>query len=403
MKCGLLGEHLAHSWSPQIHAELADYEYSLYEKAPDEVENFVRHGNWQGLNVTIPYKKTVIPFCSSLSPLAKEIGSVNTLVRRSDGTIVGDNTDAYGFQMLISEIGVNPDGKKALVLGSGGASATAQAVLRSMGAEVDAVSRTGPVNYENLDENASLLVNTTPLGMFPNNGKKAVDLKRFAKIEGVIDVVYNPIRTALILQAEELGIPCTSGLRMLVGQAKRSAEIFLETQIPDSETERILHLLQAEMQNIILIGMPGCGKTTVSHLLADRLKRECLEADEELERSAGMTIPEIFAREGERGFRIRETDILQKIGMKSGAVISTGGGCVTRAENYPLLHQNGVIIRIKRDLSKLARDGRPLSVNADLAAMLAVRDPLYSRFADITVDNNGSVAETVDKIMEFIK
>ena len=406
MKCGLLGEKLGHSYSPQIHAELADYDYRLYEKAPDEVEDFVRHGDWHGLNVTIPYKKTVIPFCDELSETAATIGSVNTLKRRKDGTIFGDNTDAFGFETLLTQtIPDSISGRKALVLGTGGASVTVCAVLRHHGAEVVTISRSGENNYENLDRHADarLLVNTTPVGMYPKNGVSPVDLALFPKLSCVLDVVYNPARTALLLQAEKLRIPHAGGLTMLVAQAKRSSEIFLGNTLPDGEIARITKKLSGSMQNIVLVGMPGCGKSTVGALLAKRLGRPLLEADAELVKTAGMSIPAIFENESEPGFRRRETATLSELGKKSGAVISTGGGCVTRPENYPLLHQNGTIIWLRRDLNKLAREGRPLSLGADLSAMYAVREPLYARFADFTVDNTGTPEETVDAILEVLK
>ena len=406
MQCGLLGEKLGHSYSPQIHAELADYDYRLYEKAPDQVEDFVRHGDWHGLNVTIPYKKTVIPFCDELSETAAAIGSVNTLLRRVDGTIYGDNTDAYGFETLLT--GTHPDsiaGQKALVLGTGGASVTVCAVLKKHGAEVVTISRSGENNYANLDRHAdaSLLVNTTPLGMYPKNGVKPVDLTVFPKLRCVLDVVYNPARTALLLQAEKLGIPHAGGLTMLVAQARRSSEIFLGNTLPDGEIPRITKLLSDSMQNIILIGMPGCGKSTVGAILSQRLNRPLLEADAELVKAAGVSIPTIFEAEGEAGFRKRETAILAQLGKQSGTVISTGGGCVTRAENYPLLHQNGTIVWLRRDLDKLAREGRPLSLNADLHDMYAARQPLYQRFADFAVDNTGTPEETADAILEVLR
>lgn len=404
MKCGLLGEKLGHSYSPQIHALLADYEYLLYEKATDEVEDFVRRGDWHGLNVTIPYKKTVIPFCDELSETAAAIGSVNTLLHRPDGTILGDNTDAYGFRHMLRKTGFEPEGKKALVCGTGGASATVCAVLKQLGAKVVTLSRSGEDNYTNLDRHADakLLVNTTPLGMYPKNGAQAVDLVAFPQLEAVLDVVYNPARTALLMQAETLGIPHAGGLTMLVAQAKRACEIFLDTGIPDTETERITGILRAGMQNLILIGMPGSGKSTVGRLLAEKLNRPYIEADEEIVRQAGMSIPEIFAREGEAGFRARETAILGELGKASGTVLSTGGGCVTREENYPLLHQNGTIILLTRDIDRLAREGRPLSMGADLHAMAAVRGPMYRRFADLMADNDRTPEETVCSILEML-
>ncbi len=406
LKCGLLGEKLGHSYSPQIHSMLADYEYKLFEKSPEELEAFLKSGEFDGLNVTIPYKKSVMPYCAELSPTAAQIGSVNTIVRRSDGSLYGDNTDAFGFENLILHNGIEVKGKKALVLGTGGASVTAQAVLKNLGAsEVVVISRRGEDNYENIamHSDAEIIANTTPVGMYPNNGKAAVDLTQFPKLSGVLDVVYNPARTALLLQAERLGIPCAGGLYMLVSQAKRSCELFTGKSIPDSEIDRIERVLSHQMQNIVIIGMPGSGKTTVSTMLAEKLGRKIFDTDTIVSENAGMTIPEIFAVQGEAGFRRLETEATAEVGKLSGNIISTGGGVVTVADNYELLHQNGVIVWIERDTNKLARDGRPISLSSDLNELYAARLPLYDRFADIKADNNGDINDTVNAIMEMIK
>lgn len=406
LKCGLLGEKLGHSYSPQIHSMLADYEYKLFEKSPEELEDFLKSGEFDGLNVTIPYKKSVMPYCAELSPTAAQIGSVNTIVRRSDGSLYGDNTDAFGFENLIVHNGIEVKGKKALVLGTGGASVTAQAVLKNLGAsEVVVISRKGEDNYENIAKHADaeIIANTTPVGMYPKNGKAAVDLAQFPKLSGVLDVVYNPARTALLLQAEKLGIPCAGGLYMLVSQAKRSCELFTGKSIPDSEIDRIERVLSHQMQNIVIIGMPGSGKTAVSTMLAERLGRKIFDTDTIVSEKAGMTIPEIFAAQGEAGFRKLETEATAEVGKLSGNIISTGGGVVTVADNYELLHQNGVIVWIERDTNKLARDGRPISLSSDLNELYAARLPLYERFADIKADNNGDINDTVNAIMEMIK
>lgn len=406
LKCGLLGEKLGHSYSPQIHSMLADYEYKLFEKSPEELEDFLKSGEFDGLNVTIPYKKSVMPYCAELSPTAAQIGSVNTIVRRSDGSLYGDNTDAFGFENLIVQNGIEVKGKKALVLGTGGASVTAQAVLKKLGAsEVVVISRRGEDNYENIAKHADaeIIANTTPVGMYPNNGKAAVDLAQFPKLSGVLDVVYNPARTALLLQAEKLCIPCAGGLYMLVSQAKRSCELFTGKSIPDSEIDRIERVLSHQMQNIVIIGMPGSGKTAVSTMLAERLGRKIFDTDTIVSEKAGMTIPEIFAAQGEAGFRKLETEATAEVGKLSGNIISTGGGVVTVADNYELLHQNGVIVWIERDTNKLARDGRPISLSSDLNELYAARLPLYERFADIKADNNGDINDTVNAIMEMIK
>lgn len=406
LKCGLLGEKLGHSYSPQIHSMLADYEYKLFEKSPEELEDFLKSGEFDGLNVTIPYKKSVMPYCAELSPTAAQIGSVNTIVRRSDGSLYGDNTDAFGFENLIVHNGIEVKGKKALVLGTGGASVTAQAVLKNLGAsEVVVISRKGEDNYENIAKHADaeIIANTTPVGMYPNNGKAAVDLTQFPKLSGVLDVVYNPARTALLLQAEKLCIPCAGGLYMLVSQAKRSCELFTGKSIPDSEIDRIERVLSHQMQNIVIIGMPGSGKTAVSTMLAERLGRKIFDTDTIVSEKAGMTIPEIFAAQGEAGFRKLETEATAEVSKLSGNIISTGGGVVTVADNYELLHQNGVIVWIERDTNKLARDGRPISLSSDLNELYAARLPLYERFADIKADNNGDINDTVNAIMEMIK
>lgn len=406
LKCGLLGRKLGHSYSPAIHSMLSDYSYELFEREPEQLEDFLLHGDWDGINVTIPYKKTVLPYCRELSPLAKEIGSVNTIVRRPDGSLFGDNTDAYGFESLVKKSGIEVRGKKALVLGSGGASVTVVAVLKRLGAaSVTVISRSGENNYDNIQKHADakIIVNTTPLGMYPNNGQAAVDLKTFLNCEGVLDVVYNPARTALLLQAESLGIAHAGGLYMLVAQAKRSSEIFTGSSIPDSETERIEKLLSAQMQNIILIGMPSSGKSTVAAALGEKLGRPVYEADALIEEEAGMDIPAIFAAHGEDYFRKLETQVLRKLGALSGAVISTGGGSVTREENYAPLHQNGRIIWLLRDTDKLDKTGRPVSLRSDLNELYTRREPMYARFADLKADNNGSIEDTLAQIMEALK
>ena len=403
MNCGLLGEKLGHSYSPAIHAMLADYDYRLYEKSPGELEDFLLRGGWDGLNVTIPYKKAVMPYCAELSDTARRCGSVNTLLRLPGGAIRGENTDAYGFSYLLQSLGFDPAGKKCVIFGSGGAAATVRAVLAEKGAgEIVTVSRGGEDNYENLARHAdaAFVVNATPAGMFPHNGGAAASLAPFTRCEAVADLIYNPARTALLMEAERLGIPCANGLGMLAAQAKRSAELFLGTDIPDGEIARIEEKLSREMRNIVLIGMPGCGKSTVGKLLAEALGREFCESDALVEREAALSIPEIFRREGEAGFRKRETAALAELGRLSGAVIATGGGCVTREENYPLLHQNGVIVRLQRQLDRLPREGRPLSLQSDIGELYERRRPFYERFADLSISNDGTPAETVRAIMD---
>ena len=406
MRCGLLGKTLGHSYSPQIHAQLGDYSYELFEKQPEELENFLRHGEFDALNVTNPYKKAVLPNCAVLSDAVKAIGSANTLVRQPDGTLFADNTDAFGFSCIADECGVDIAGKKALVFGSGGASVTAQYVLRARGArEVLVISRSGEYNYENLEKNtdAEILVNTTPLGMYPNNGASPVDLTRFPRCEAVLDVVYNPARTALLLQAEALGIPHAGGLLMLVAQAKRASELFTGSAIADTRIGEIYRTLAVQMQNIVLVGMPGCGKSSIGTLLAEKLDRLFLDADAEIEQAAGMPIPEFFRLRGENAFRDLESRVLAELGKRSGAVIATGGGAVLREENYAALHQNGTIVWLTRDLARLPIDGRPVSQATSLDALFAARKARYERFADHIIDNNGAPDETVRAILEALR
>ena len=406
LKCGLLGQKLGHSYSPAIHGMLADYDYQLFEREPEQLEDFLKNGDWDGINVTIPYKKAVLPYCAELSDTARRIGSVNTIVRRPDGSLYGDNTDAYGFESLVGKSGIDVRGKKALVLGSGGASVTVVAVLKMLGAEsVTVISRCGEDNYDNLAKyaDARIIANTTPVGMYPNNGQAAVDLSLFPRCEGVLDVVYNPARTALLLQAEKLGIPCAGGLYMLVAQAKRSSELFTGSSIPDSEIGRIEKVLSGQMKNIVLVGMPSSGKSTLAAALGKKLGRTVYEADALIEQEAGLDIPAIFAQYGEGHFRALETEILGRLGKLSGAVISTGGGCVTQEENYDLLHQNGTILWLQRGTEKLDKTGRPLSLKNDLNEMYQKREPMYRRFADAAVDNNGSVEATLAQILEVLQ
>lgn len=405
MICGLLGQHLGHSYSPAIHSQLANYSYSLYEKEPQDLAEFLKNGDFQGLNVTIPYKKAVIPYLDELSPVATRLGAVNTIVRRSDGTLIGHNTDYFGFRSMVEQSGLRPQCKKALVLGSGGASNTAVAVLEEIGAQVVVISRSGENNYANLDRHsdAAIIVNTTPVGMYPHVGTAPIDLTLFPQLEGVLDVIYNPARTQLLLDAEARGLITMNGLWMLVAQAKESAEWFSGHSVSNDRIRQIHHRLQQQMENIILIGMPGCGKSTVGRKLASRLGRKFVDADAAIEAHAGMTIPAIFAQQGEEGFRKIETTVLAQLGKESGLVLATGGGCVTRPENYPPLHQNGRIIWIKRDISQLPTKGRPLSQDGKLAAMYQIRKPMYQRFADLTVENSSDPDCTVQKILNLLE
>lgn len=396
-----MGEKLGHSYSPQIHKYLASYEYLLYEKGREEVTDFLKNGAFDALNVTIPYKKVAFAACDRLSDTAKRLGSVNTIVRGADGKLFGHNTDYYGFRYTVQSSGIAVQGKKAVVMGNGGVSSTVVAVLEDLGAaKIVVVDLNLEDNYTNIDRHfdAHIIVNATPVGMYPHNGNKLVDLALFTNCIGVFDLIYNPSKTALLLQAETLGIPHRNGLAMLVAQAKESAEYFADTKIAETKIQEILEELEREMKNIVLIGMPGCGKSTVGRALAQKLGREFVDADEALVKRYGP-IPEIFKTKGEDAFRKMETEVLSDLGRQKSLVIATGGGCVTREENYPLLHQNGQIIWIERDIAALPTDGRPISQSTALSALYALRKPLYERFADKRVQNDSSVEKVVEEIL----
>lgn len=402
---GLLGEHLPHSFSPQIHALLGDYEYRLFEVAPDGLEQFMCEHNFDGINVTIPYKKAVMKYLDCISPEAEKIGSVNTVTVR-DGKLYGDNTDYFGFLYMIKKSGIEITGKKCLVLGSGGASLTAVAVLRDLNAkETVIISRKGENNYENISihSDTQIIVNTTPVGMYPQNLESAIDLSVFPNLDGVLDIVYNPLKTKLILDAEEREIPCAAGLSMLVAQAKRANEIFFGISRPDSVCEDIEKTLRAEFQNVVLVGMAGCGKSTVGSALSELLGKKFVDTDEIIVQNEGISIPEIFEKHGEDYFRACETEAVKSVVKEKGLVIATGGGVVTREENFYPLRQNGIVVFINRDVEKLPTNGRPLSQKQGVKALFEKRLHLYRRFAHIETDGNGTVQKTAELIAKEIE
>ena len=404
IKCGLLGEHLGHSFSPQIHKQLADYSYELFEMPVEEVEGFLKSDRFDSMNVTIPYKKTVMPFLDEISDEARRIGSVNTVTHLEDGRLRGDNTDYFGFSYMIDKSKIAIEGKKVLVLGSGGASETAQTVCADRGArKIVVISRSGENNYENLylHADAEVIVNTTPVGMYPKNGEAAVKLEDFPALEGVLEMIYNPAKTKLLLDAERLNIPHINGLCMLVAQAKRACEIFLGESIADEKIDKITAEIAAQTGNLILVGMPGCGKSTVGELLAEKLGRELIDTDAMIVEKAGMPIPEIFSHFGEEHFRAIEHECVCEAGKQSGKIIATGGGVVTRQENYAPLHQNGKIFFINRKTEELPTDGRPISQSTDLSELYKKRLPMYKSFCDKEVSNNRPIEQTVCEIIKL--
>ena len=398
---GLLGRKLGHSLSPQIHSLLCDYEYKLYPTEPEKLDDFFADTRLSGFNVTIPYKVEAYNRCAELSETAKKAGSVNTVIRRPDGSLYGDNTDYFGFLYMAKKIDCDFSGKKVLILGSGGASLTAQLVSADEGAkEVIVVSRNGENNYDNINRHydADIIINTTPVGMYPNNGKRLIDLSQFKNCKKALDLIYNPARTVFLLDAEKLGIDCVNGLPMLVAQALRAAEIFTGKEIPLSEIDRIHNVILNNQKNITLIGMPGCGKSTIARLLAEKTGRECVDTDALVE-ECGESIPSIFEKYGETEFRNRETKAVKAAAKEHGRIIATGGGAILREENRIALKENSTVIFLKSDIDHLATDGRPLSKDiATLKEMYAKRLPFYLETADIAIDVDPDPEETLRRI-----
>ncbi len=399
-----MGEKLSHSFSPQIHKYFYDNPYTLFEVESEKVEAFLKGDNFDAINVTIPYKKTVIPFCSELSETAKKVGSVNTLLKREDGTLFGDNTDYFGFSYLAEKNGISFKDKKVLILGSGGSSLMVQCVAKDKGAkEIIVVSRSGENNYENISRHydAEVIVNSTPVGMYPKNGAAAIELKNFTHCEGVLDLIYNPAKTKLLLDAEKIGIPAANGLLMLVAQAKRAAEVFSFVEIENSLIEKITEEISKQTKNIVLIGMPGCGKSTIGAVLSKKLGREMLDTDALIKEKAGKTPADIINESGEEAFRKIETEVLAEATKLSGKIIATGGGIVTREENYNLVKQNSTVVFLDRDVNLLATNGRPLSQKNGVLKLYESRIKLYRKFADITVKSE-KIEETALKIKEML-
>lgn len=397
---GLIGRTLGHSWSVPIHAALGRPEYQLFELEPEALAGFLRQEDLGGVNVTIPYKQTVMALCDEIDPTAREIGSVNTIVNEN-GRLMGYNTDADGFCVMADRAGVDFRGKKVVVLGSGGASQTVQAVAWRLGArEVVVISRSGEDNYQNLPRhaNADIVINTTPVGMYPNVGDSPVDLTEFPICSGVLDLIYNPQRTELLMQAEGLCIPCSNGLPMLAAQAAAAEELFYGHVLPSESTERIIWDLRWRNTNIVLIGMPGSGKSTVGKILSGMTGREAVDIDAQVAHRAGRSIPEIFAQEGEAYFRQLEHEEIEKVSLSTGKIIICGGGVVTESANLPALRRNGRIYQLDRALESLSTEGRPLSQSRDLMELWEEREPLYWLFRDQLIDNNGLPEAAAEEI-----
>lgn len=397
---GLIGRHLSHSYSRMIHLEMGCEDYCHTELEPEEIENFFKTHEIGGMNVTIPYKKDVVPFLDVISDDAREIGCVNTIITR-DGRLEGHNTDAYGFLWMAKNAGIDMRGKKVVIFGGGGAQLAVRRGASVAGArEIVTVSRNGEDNYGNLDRHADaeILVNATPVGMYPQPDGRIVDIELFPKCEGVLDLIYNPFRTNLLIQAENKGIPCSNGLSMLVAQAKKAEEYFKGEDIDESEILRIMRIISGNTRNIVLVGMPGSGKSTAGKILSKLSGKELIDTDEEIVKATGMTIPQIFEKGGEALFRQYESDAVSKACEGFGRIIITGGGAVKTEANYLPLKRCGRIYHMERDVSKLPRDGRPLSQAADLCEMYRQRLPMYERFRDTVIEVSEDANETAERI-----
>ena len=411
MNYGLIGEKLGHSFSREIHEKLGRYAYDLCEIKKDELDAFMTARSFSGINVTIPYKTDVIPYLDELSDLAREVGAVNTVVNRG-GKLFGDNTDVWGLISLVRRMRPDLVGLTVLILGTGGTSRAALAAAKFLGAKkavrVSRTGKDGAVTYEEAYRDyadAEFLINTTPVGMFPHAGSSPVDLTKFPLLAGVVDAIYNPLNTRLLLDAKQRGIPAENGLYMLVAQAMKSAERFTGEPIGDAVTEKIYAELLFEKRNIVLIGMPGSGKTTLGRLLADKLGRPLVDTDEMIVERAGIPITEIFATKGEDAFRDLESAVIRDLSEVGGRVIATGGGAILREENLAALRSNGILVYLDRPLGDLLpTSDRPLANQVDkIKTLYTVRLPLYKRAADLTVPVRGTPENTVLEILEKLK
>lgn len=412
---GLLGRKLGYSWSRPIHEELGSAPYTHVELEPEEVAGFIRDEPWHGLNVTIPYKRGAAEAADELSPRVRRLGVANTLVRRPDGTVYAENTDVLGFGWMLDrffrrEHGLEASralgGKKCLVLGSGGAAQAVVAALEERGGRAVVVSRTGEDNYGNLVErhaDAALVVNTTPVGMYPACPASPLpdeDLAAMPALLGVLDVVYNPRRTGICLAAERLGVPSESGLAMLVSQAFFASELFQGRELDESLNEKIEQDILRQTQNIVLIGMPGAGKTSAGKRVARALGRPFIDVDDAVAQDTGRTSASIIEEDGEDAFREVETEVTGRYAARSGLVLACGGGVVTRGRNRDLLRQNGVVVMLDRPLGELSSKGRPVSRAKGVEQLARERMGLYRAWADVRLECTGSADGDAEAILE---
>ncbi len=408
MKYGLIGEHLKHSYSCEIHAQIADYEYELHEIPPSGLGEFLKKREFNAINVTIPYKQDVIPYLDEISDTAKRIGAVNTIVNRN-GRLYGDNTDFAGMLALAKHIGVDMKGRKVLILGTGGASKTGHALAEYMGAQsVFYVSRSGKdgsITYEQAvteHSDAQIIINATPVGMFPKQDGRPIDISAFPKLEGVIDAIYNPLRTNLVLDAQERGIPAEGGLYMLSAQAVHASAVFRDIPLDESLVDKAFKSVKNDKQSIVLIGMPSSGKTTVGRILSEKCGKQLADTDEYIVRRIGMPISDFFAKHGEAEFRKIEKETVAELSATGGRIIATGGGAVLDAENVRALKQNGVLVFLdRRPENLIATDDRPLaSRRSALEKLYAERYDIYCAAAELHIDANTTPEAEADAILK---
>ena len=405
---GCIGEHLPHSFSREIHGEIGTYAYDLKELTPEELPGFMTARGFMGINVTIPYKQAVIPFLDEISETARAIGAVNTIVNRN-GKLYGYNTDLYGLTRLIRRIGLDLSGKKVLVLGTGGTSRTASYAAEKLGARVvyrvSRTSREGSLSYEEVLQNhtdAEIILNTTPCGMFPKPAEQPLLLEPFTRLEGVVDAIYNPLRSRLVLDARSRGIPAEGGLYMLVAQAVRASELFLDTSYPEDLTDRIYNRILRRKENLVLIGMPGSGKSSVGAILTETTGKPLADTDRLIVEKAGKPIPDIFREDGEPAFRDLESEVIRELSLQGGQIISTGGGAVLRPENVTMLRQNGRLFWLDRDPDSLVpTDDRPLADTvAKMKTLYQEREPIYRASADVIIPVFGTPESTAALILQ---
>ena len=404
MKFGLLGRTLGHSFSPRIHNALGNTNYELFEREPSQLQEFFANPELQGINITFPYKVNALEACDVVDPRAERIGCVNTMVRK-DGKWHGYNTDYDGFVFTLKHADIDVSGKECIILGDGASSATVHVALEDLGAKsITHLSRkTAPLYTDapNYYETAQIIINCTPIGMYPHNPASLIDIMQFSKLEGVVDLIYNPRRTILLLQAEMMNIPHCDGLPFLVAQGVEAANHFQGESFGTKEIEQILRDMRREKENIILIGMPGVGKTTVGKAIGKEMGRTCIDVDQELAKEIG-DISTYITEQGEAAFREKEAEMIAKLGTETGLVISTGGGCVTVPKNYAHLRQNGRIYQLTQPVEKLSTSGRVLSSGGieRLRELEETRTPMYESFAQCIVEHNRNAPETVAAILE---